>query len=98
MPPLSSGIGGCLAFETLAVRGSSAGASEAGEDVAPLFEATPAIRWRWPQKGWLAVELEGALHVALNEPRFVVVGLGEAHQIPRLAPSLGAALLLRPGF
>jgi hypothetical protein len=96
VPPFEAMLGGCVGFEALALRGRSSGASEAGESVAPFFGLAPAVRWQWPAKGFVALRFEAALHIALNEPRFVVVGLGEAYSVPRLAPSLGAALLLRP--
>jgi hypothetical protein len=97
VPPLDAMFAACVAFEAIALRGRSSGASEAGESVAPFFAAAPAVRWQWPARGFVALRLEAALHVALNEPHFVVVGLGEAYSVPRLAPSVGGALLFRPG-
>ncbi len=97
VPPVDAMLGACVAFEALALRGRSSGASEAGESVAPSFGAAPAVRWQWPATGLVALRLEAALHIALNEPRFVVVGLGETYSLPRLSPSVGAALLLWPG-
>jgi hypothetical protein len=97
VPPLDAMVGACVAFEAIALRGRSSGASEAGESVAPSFAAVPALRWQWPARGFVALRLEAALHVALNAPRFVVVGLEEAYRVSRFSPSVGAAFLLRPG-
>jgi hypothetical protein len=92
----ASSIGACFGADAIALRGRSSGASESGEAVAPLFGGALTLAWEWPASGLLGVRLEAQLHLTLNEPRFVVEGLGEAHRVPRLAPSFVATVALWP--
>jgi hypothetical protein len=57
----------------------------------------PALAWQWPSRSALSLRLEAALHVALSQPQFVVIGLGEAHRVPLLSPSLSAVVVFSPG-
>jgi hypothetical protein len=95
--PQSWPISGCLGADATALGGRSTGASESGQAVAPLFGGVLGLAWEWPARGVVTLRLEAQLHVAFNEPRFVVDGLGEAHRVSRLAPSLAATVALWPG-
>jgi hypothetical protein len=95
-PALDALLAVCATGGALAVRGRSTGASESGSAVAPWYTAGPAISAAWPEQGLIGVRLEAALLISLNQPRFVVEGLGQAHEISRLVPTLTLALLLRP--
>jgi len=53
------------------------------------------ISGTWPERGLIGVRLGAALLVSLNQPRFVVEGLGVAHEIPRLVPSFTSSIVLR---
>lgn len=97
VPPFSWSILGCLGWEGMALRGRSSGASDAGEAVAPLFAGVATLAWEWPTRGAFGLRLEAQLHIAFNEPRFVVEGLDEVHRVPRLAPSLTATVAFFPG-
>ena len=44
----------------------------------------------------MSLRLEAALHVALHEPQFVVVGFGETYRVPLFAPGLDAVIVLSP--
>jgi hypothetical protein len=92
----SSSIGACLGADAIALRGRSSGASERGEAVAPLLGGALTLAWEWPASGPWGVRLEAQLHMAFNEPRFVVEGLGEAHRVPRFAPSFAVTMALWP--
>jgi hypothetical protein len=91
-----SSIGACLGADAIALRGRSSGASERGEAVAPLLGGALTLAWEWPASGVWGLRLEAQLHVAFNEPRFVVDGLGEAHRVPRFGPSVALTLALWP--
>jgi hypothetical protein len=93
VPPYSWSLHACVGADALDVRGRSSGASESDEAFAPLWSGMASLGVTWPARGFVAVRLEAALHVAFNEPSFLVVGLGEAHQVPRLSPTLGATAL-----
>jgi hypothetical protein len=97
LPPVSWSLNACLGWEATAVRARSSGATDSGDAVAPLYAGVFSLAWEWPTRGALSLRLEAALHVAFNEPRFVIEGLGEVHQVPLLAPSLAAMLTLFPG-
>jgi hypothetical protein len=97
VPPFSWSISGCLGWEGIALHGSSSGASESDSAVAPLFAAVLGLAWEWPARGFVSLRLEGQLHFAFNEPRFVVEGLGAVHEVPLLSPSLAATLAFFPG-
>jgi hypothetical protein len=62
-----------------------------------LFASALTVAWEWPANAAWGLRLEAQLHVALNEPRFVVEGLGEAHRVSRFAPSIAATLAFWPG-
>jgi hypothetical protein len=91
-----SSIGACLGVDAIALRGRSSGASESGEAVAPLFGGALTLAWEWPASGALGLRVEAQLHMTFNEPKFVVEGLGEAHRVPRLAPSFAATIVWWP--
>ena len=95
-PALSAVFGVCAMGGAMAVRGRSWGATESGTAVAPWYTAGAAISATWPERGVIGVRLSAALLFSLNHPRFVVEGLGQAHEIPLLVPSLNASVLLRP--
>jgi hypothetical protein len=97
VPPYAASINACLGMEATALRGRTSGPNESGTDVAPWIASVIGLAWQWPVAAVLAVRLEAQLHVALNEPRFVVEGLGEVHSVPRLAPSVAAMLEFAPG-
>lgn len=97
MPPAPS-LSVCVSLEATALGGRSSGASESVQSVAPYFSVAPSVGWQWPSRGPLRLRLEAALHVALSEPEFIVVGLGEAHRVPLLSPSLDAVLVFSPGL
>ena len=97
VPPFSWSISTCLGWEGIALHGSSSGASESDSAVAPLFAGVLGLAWEWPARGFVSLRLEGQLHFAFNEPRFVVEGLGEAHKVPLLSPSLAATVAFFPG-
>jgi hypothetical protein len=97
IPPAGWSISGCLGWEGTALRGRSSGATDSGEAIAPLFAGVATLAWEWPTRGALGLRLEAQLHVAFNEPSFVVEGLEEVHQVPRLAPSLAATVAFFPG-
>jgi len=90
-------LSACLALEGAALGARSSGATESVQSIAPLFSVAPAVAWQWPSRGLLSLRLEAALHVALHEPRFVVLGLGDAYRVPLLSPSLDAIIVLSPG-
>jgi hypothetical protein len=95
-PALGGLLAACATGGAMAVRGRSSGATESGSAVAPWYTAGPALSGSWPERGFLAVRLEAALLISLNRPRFVVEGLGEAHEIARFVPAPALSLLLRP--
>jgi hypothetical protein len=95
-PALDAMFAFCATGGATAVRGRSTGASESGSAVAPWYTAGAAVSAAWPERGFVGVRLETSLLVSLNQPRFVVEGLGQAHQISRLVPALTLSLLLRP--
>jgi hypothetical protein len=86
----------CATGGATAVRGRSSGATESGSSVAPWYTAGPAVSATWPEHGIVGVRVAAALLFSLDHPRFVVEGLGEAHEIPLLVPSLNASVVLRP--
>jgi hypothetical protein len=92
-PAFARAFDACAGVDTLALRGQSSGASESDEAVAPLVSGVVSADWHWPARGLVALRLDAALHVAFNEPHFVVEGLGDAHHVPRVSPSLGATIL-----
>jgi hypothetical protein len=96
LPPFAWAFSACLGAEGTALRGRSTGASESGESFAPLWGAAATLAWQWPARGVVALRLEATLHVALDEPQFVVEGLGEVYRVPRLAPALAATVPLSP--
>jgi hypothetical protein len=96
LPPFAWAVSACIGGEATALRGRSTGASENDEAFAPLVGAAALVSWQWPSRGGVGLRLEAALHVAFNEPRFVVQGLGDVHQVPRLAPGLAATVVLFP--
>jgi hypothetical protein len=96
IPPVPS-MSTCLSLEAAALGGRSTGATESVQSIAPLFSVAPIIGWQWPPRGPLSLRLEAALHVALSQPQFVVVGLGETHRVPLLSPSLDAVVVFSPG-
>lgn len=95
--PPAKALSVCVALEAAALSGRASGATESVQSIAPFFSVAPLIGWQWPSHGPLSLRLEAALHVALSEPRFVVVGLGEAHRVPLLSPSVDAVLVFSPG-
>lgn len=95
--PFAAMVSACLSLEASALAARSSGATESVRAVAPLFSVAPAVSWQWPSRGAWSLRLEAALHVALNEPRFVVEGLGEAYRVPLLSPSLDAVVVFSPG-
>jgi hypothetical protein len=92
VPPDAMSISACLGVEATALRGRTSGPSESGTDVAPWIATVISVGWQWPAHGPWALRLEAQLHIAFNEPRFVVEGLGEVHSVPRFAPSFAATL------
>jgi hypothetical protein len=86
----------CVGAGATAVRGRSWGATIAESATASWYTASAALSATFPETGIVSLRLEGGLLVSLNRPRFVVEGLGDAHTLPRLAPNVGLALLLRP--
>jgi hypothetical protein len=96
VPAASLRAGACLGAEASALFGHSTGATESDDATAPLYTANAALSLAWPRRAPLSVRLDAALRVALNEPRFVVEGLGEAYRVPRLLPSFGAVLMWAP--
>jgi hypothetical protein len=96
IPPVPS-VSTCLSLNAAALGGRSSGATESVQSIAPFFSVAPVIGWQWPPRGPLSLRLEAALHVALSRPQFVVVGLGEAHRVPLLSPSLDALVVFSPG-
>jgi hypothetical protein len=95
-PVLSAIFAACATGGVMAVRGRSTGATESLSAVAPWYSVGPAVSAAWPERGLIGVRLEVALLVSLNQPRFVVEGLGQAHEVSRLAPTSTLSLLLRP--
>jgi hypothetical protein len=96
IPPAPT-FSACIALEAAALAGRSSGASESVQSIAPLLSVAPVVAWQWPRRGFVSLRFEAALHVALHEPEFVVVGLGEAYRVPLVAPSVGAVVVLSPG-
>jgi len=88
-------LAACATPGVMAVRGRSSGATESGSAVAPWYTAGIGISGTWPARGLIGVRLGAALLVSLNQPRFVVEGLGVAHEIPRLVPSFTSSIVLR---
>jgi hypothetical protein len=80
----------------MALRGRSTGASESGEAIGAMLAGAATLAWQWPARSVFHVRLEAQLHVRLNEVRFVVEGLGDAHRVPRLAPSFALSVALWP--
>jgi hypothetical protein len=95
-PALGALLAVCATGGAMAMRGRSSGATESTSAVAPWYTAGPAVSAAWPGQGLMGVRLEAALLISLNQPRFVVEGLGQAHEIARLVPTLTLTLLLRP--
>lgn len=95
-PALESMFALCATGGATAVRGRSWGATESGSSVAAWYTGGPAVSVAWPERGSIGVRLEAALLISLNRPRFVVEGLGQAHQMSLLTPSLSLGVLLRP--
>jgi hypothetical protein len=83
----------CLGGGASALRGRSWGATESGEATAPWYTGSAAVALAWPARAAVSVRVEAALQLSLNEPRFVVEGLGDAHRVPRFAPSLAVTLV-----
>jgi hypothetical protein len=96
VPPYAASLNACLGAEATALRGRTAGPSESGTDVAPWLASVISVAWQWPAEGMWTLRLEAQLHIALNQPRFVVEGLDEVHSVPRFAPSFAATLALWP--
>jgi hypothetical protein len=92
----ATNLAACATGSATAVRGRSWGASESGSAVAPWYAAGANGSLTWPDDSLLSVRLEAALQVSLNQPRFVIEGLGEVHVIPRLAPSIGLSVVVWP--
>jgi len=86
----------CLGFGVAALSAESSGATEPGSETAALYSSSAALALLLPAGGWLSVRLHAQLLLALHEPRFVIDGLGEAHAVPRLSFTLGAALRFAP--
>jgi hypothetical protein len=97
LPPDALALNACVGGEALALRGTSSGASESGDAVAPLFAGVVSVGWEWPAHTVLGLRLDAALHVAFDEPRFVVDGLGDVHQVPRFSPSVAATVIFGRG-
>jgi hypothetical protein len=97
VPPYSSSISACLGADAIALRARSSGPIEGGNAVARLFASTLGIAWEWPASGVLALRLEAQLHAVIEEPRFIVQGLGEVHRVSRFLPSFAATVTLWPG-
>jgi hypothetical protein len=95
-PVLDALLAVCATGGAMAMRGRSTGATESASAVAPWYTLGPAVSAAWPGQGLMGVRLEAALLISLNQPRFVVEGLGQAHEIARLVPTLTLTLLLRP--
>jgi hypothetical protein len=94
--PFASVFSGCIALEGAALAGRASGATESVQAIAPLFSVAPVVAWQWPPRGPVSLRLEAALHVALHEPRFVVVGFGETYRVPLFTPGLDAVVVLSP--
>jgi hypothetical protein len=97
LPPYSVGLNACVGGEARALRGRSSGASESDKAVAPLASGLVSLGWEWPAHGAVGFRLDAALHVAFNRPHFIVEGLADVHQVPRLSPSLGAGVIFGKG-
>lgn len=95
-PALAAMFAACAMGSAMAVSGRSSGATESLSAVAPWYSVGPAVSVAWPERGFIAARLEAALPISLNRPRFVVEGLGEAHEVSRLAPTFSLSVLLRP--
>jgi hypothetical protein len=96
VPPYAASISACLGADAIALRARSSGPIEGGKAIAGLFAGVLGVAWEWPASGALALRLEAQLHVAIEQPRFIVQGLGEVHRVPRFAPSLAATVVLWP--
>ena len=95
--PLGSfSVAGCAALAATAVRGRSTGATESGSATAPWYAAGPAVSVGWPSSTLISLRLEAALLVSLNRPRYVVDGLGEAHEIPLFVANPSLSVVLKP--
>jgi hypothetical protein len=95
--PYASAFSACVAVEAAALGGRASGATENVQSIAPFFSVAPVVAWQWPSRSALRLRLEAALHIAMSQPQFLVVGLGEAHRVPLLSPSLGAVVAFSPG-
>jgi hypothetical protein len=96
-PATSWFVAGCVGGGATALRGRSWGASESETATAPWYTGNASASVTWPRDGVVALRLVAELQVSLNEPRFVVEGLGDAHRVSRLAPSFALQIVLSPG-
>jgi hypothetical protein len=86
----------CAGARVAALRGRSAGASDDAAATAPWYALSAVGALSWPRAGLIRLRLEATLSISLARPYFVIEGLGQAHQIPRLAPELALLLVLVP--
>jgi hypothetical protein len=96
LPAGSLRVAACAGAEATALFGHSTGATESGDATAPLYTGNGALSLEWPRRSMLAIRFDAALKARLNDPRFVVEGLGEAHRVPFLLPEVSAALVWAP--
>jgi hypothetical protein len=89
---LSAGL--CAGARALALRGRASGAIREASAVAPWYAATGNAFVAWPRNARFRAQLEGGLDVSLNRPRFLIQGLSEVHQVPRVVPELALLFAL----